>query len=121
MPAAATPQFTTPAPTFDDVWRALMEGRQGRRESAEEFDRRLKELSKQLVGHANRLGEFVQEMVRPAAVRLFQERGLPVHQVLPNMEGVSGDLVFPIAAGQKKVPREDRKTLNQFIISAVPE
>lgn len=56
-----------------------------------DFDKRMKELSKQLGGHANRLGEFVQEMVKPAVVRLFQERGLPVHQVLPNMEGKSKD------------------------------
>lgn len=56
-----------------------------------DFDKRMKELSKQIGGQANRLGEFVQEMVRPAAVRLFQERGLPVHQVLPNMEGTSRD------------------------------
>lgn len=52
-----------------------------------DFDKRMKELSKQLGGHANRLGEFVQEMVRPAVVRLFQERGLPVHQVSSNMKG----------------------------------
>lgn len=44
----------------------------------------MKELSKQMGGHANRLGEFVQEMVKPAAVRLFQERNLPVHQVISN-------------------------------------
>ena len=56
-----------------------------------DFDKRMKELSKQLGGHANRLGEFVQEMEKPAVVRLFQERGLPVHQVLPNMEGKSKD------------------------------
>ena len=32
----------------------------------------------------NRLGEFVEEMVRPAAVRLFQDRGIAMHQVFPS-------------------------------------
>ena len=107
---------STPAPTFSDVWQALMqtqktlegfaiEAEKSRIEadlrfeksrieaekSRIDFDKRMKELSKQLGGHANRLGEFVQEMVKPAVVRLFQERGLPVHQVFPNMEGKSRD------------------------------
>ena len=50
-----------------------------------ETDRLVKAVSKQLGEHGNRLGEFVQEMVRPAVVRLFQQRQLPVHQVLPNI------------------------------------
>ncbi len=133
-----SPDFSTPAPTFNDVWRALMQTQQIVRENAAaaekraaileaaaekraaafeaaaeksrieaekraieaekraieaeksrvDFDKRMKELSRQLGGQANRLGEFVQEMVRPAVVRLFQERGLPVHQVLPNMKGL---------------------------------
>ncbi len=66
------------------------------KKSQMDFDRRMKELSKQLGGHANRLGEFVQEMVKPAVVRLFQDRDLPVHQVLPNMEGKSKDNQPPV-------------------------
>jgi len=50
-----------------------------------ETDRLVKAVSKQLGEHGNRLGEFVQEMVRPAVLRLFQQRQLPVHQVLPNI------------------------------------
>jgi hypothetical protein len=101
----ATPAFTTPAPTFDDVWRALMETRQIMKESAEEarqrskeMDKRMQERSRQLGGHANRLGEFVQEMVKPAAVRLFQERNLPVHQVNANQVAFddSGQFVMEI-------------------------
>ena len=33
----------------------------------------------------NRLGEFIEEMVRPGAVRLFQERGIDVHVVSCNV------------------------------------
>jgi hypothetical protein len=32
-----------------------------------------------------RLGEFVEEMVKPAAVKLFQDRGLDVHQISKNL------------------------------------
>ena len=38
-------------------------------------------VSRNLGDIGNRLGEFVEEMIRPAAVRLFQERGIAVHEV----------------------------------------
>lgn len=50
----------------------------------EDNEKRSKELDRRLGALGNRLGDFVQEMVRPAAVRLFQERNLPVHQVIAN-------------------------------------
>jgi len=47
----------------------------------QETDRKIKEVSV-LVGRlGNRLGEFVESMVRPAVVKLFQDRGLDVHKV----------------------------------------
>lgn len=76
------------APTFDDVWRMFQEmGQQMKATDRQmkETDRKLQELSRQLGSHGNRLGEFVQEMVRPAVVRLFKSRDLPVHQVMPNI------------------------------------
>ena len=45
-----------------------------------ETDRKLKEVTKAIGRLGNRLGEFVEEMVRPAVVRLFQQRGIAVHQ-----------------------------------------
>jgi len=47
----------------------------------------------------NRLGEFVEEAVRPSAVRLFRERGIDVHEVHQNIsvkrhgEGLEIDLL----------------------------
>ena len=90
------------APTFDDVWRtiqelALMSKETDRKfqetdrqiqatsQQMKETDRMIKTMSKQLGAHGNRLGEFVQEMVRPAVVRLFRQRHLPVHQVMANL------------------------------------
>ena len=36
---------------------------------------------------SNRLGRFIEEMVYPAAVRLFQERGIEIHEVYRGVEG----------------------------------
>jgi hypothetical protein len=84
---------------FEEVWRTIQELALQTKETERvlkessldvdrrfrETDRKLKEVTKQLGEHGNRLGEFVQEMVKPAVVRLFQERNLPVHQVMPNI------------------------------------
>jgi hypothetical protein len=50
----------------------------------EETARVVKEVSRLVGNLGNRLGEFVQYTVAPAAIRLFQERGIDVHQVFPN-------------------------------------
>ena len=113
-----------PAPTFADVWRMFQETDRKFQEterlmierSAEterlmkersaETDRRLQEtdhivknLSKNLGDLGNRLGEFVEHMVAPAVVRLFQAQGIEVHEVHPgveakrNGEGIEIDLL----------------------------
>ncbi|MGD7037456.1 hypothetical protein [Methylotuvimicrobium buryatense] len=48
-------------------------------------ERLVKEVSKSIGDLGNRLGEFVQEMVRPALVNLFRERNIDVHEVHPNI------------------------------------
>jgi hypothetical protein len=51
----------------------------------QDTDRKFKEL-RQMIGRlGGRLGDFVEEMVRPAAVRLLRERGLNVRQVMRNL------------------------------------
>ncbi len=52
----------------------------------QETDRKLREVSAQLGRLGRRLGEFVEEMVEPAVVRLFQERGWRVHRTMQNLE-----------------------------------
>ena len=47
----------------------------------QETDRKLKEVLNSLGRLGNRLGDFVEEMVKPALVRLFQARGIAVHEV----------------------------------------
>ena len=69
------------------------------KERSAETDRRMKELSKNLGDIGNRLGEFVEHMVEPTVVKLFQTRGIEVHevhsgvQVKRNGEGIEVDLL----------------------------
>jgi hypothetical protein len=51
----------------------------------QETDRQIKELKKVIGQLGGRLGDFVEEMVRPAVLRLFLDRGLNVHQVFQNV------------------------------------
>ena len=48
-----------------------------------ETDKQINRVSKQIGELGNRLGEFVEWQVRPAVVRLFQERGIDVHEFHP--------------------------------------
>lgn len=52
----------------------------------QETDRLVKNLSKNLGELGNRLGEFVEHMVAPAVVRLFQAQGIEVHEVHPGVQ-----------------------------------
>ena len=110
------------------------------KERAEETDRRIKEtdrqlqktnqeiektdqivrnLSKQFGDFGNRLGEFVEEMVRPAVIRLFRSRGLEVHQVMRDVtaiddegnQGIEVDLLITNAETAIGVECKSRLTL----------
>lgn len=54
---------------------------------SKEMDRRFKETDRKIGRLGNRLGDFIEEMVRPGAVRLFRERGIEVHSVSRNVAG----------------------------------
>ncbi|MFZ4677041.1 MAG: hypothetical protein ACOYM4_15350, partial [Nodosilinea sp.] len=96
------------ATTSEDVWRLLGELTAAQKETErllkeqsqaadrrfQESDRRFQEterlltrqnqqMNEQLGKLGNRLGEFVEWQVRPAVVRLFQERGIAVHEFYP--------------------------------------
>ena len=64
-----------------------------------ETDKQINRVSKQIGELGNRLGEFVEWQVRPAVVRLFQERGIDVHEFHPvisvkrDNEGLEIDLL----------------------------
>ena len=112
------------ATTSEDVWRLLGELTAAQKETErllkeqsqaadrrfQESDRRFQEterlltrqnqqMNEQLGKLGNRLGEFVEWQVRPAVVRLFQERGIAVHEFYPGAsarrggEGIEIDLL----------------------------
>ena len=69
------------------------------REMSLDTDKRIKQVTESIGRLGNKLGDFVEEMVRPAAVRLFRERGIDVHEVHQNVsanrhgEGIEVDLL----------------------------
>ncbi len=91
-----------PAPTLEEIWRLFKETDRKFQETDRRFietdrqfketDRQLKETDRQLretaqrikeigeqIGHlGNRLGEFVEGLVAPALIKLFQARGIDV-------------------------------------------
>jgi hypothetical protein len=105
--------MTTSQPTLDDIWKLFKETDEKFKETDEKFketdrllkeqsketEKRLKEVTENINRLGNRLGDFVEEMVRPAAVRLFRERGIDVHEVHQNVnsqrnnEGIEIDLL----------------------------
>jgi len=56
-----------------------------------ETDQKIKEVSRIVGNLGNRLGEFVEHMVAPSVLRLFQERGIEVHQIFPNAKATRGN------------------------------
>ena len=91
-----------PAPSFADVWRMFQETDLKFKETDlkfketdrkfketdrkfQETDKAIKKVSDNIDKLGNRLGEFVEEMVKPGLVRLFQARGLKVHRTMQNL------------------------------------
>jgi hypothetical protein len=93
------------ATTADEVWQLLGELIQSQKETDRRFqesDRRFQEterlikeqnkrVDEQLGKLGNRLGEFVEWQVRPAAVRLFKERGIAVRELSADLSVQDGD------------------------------
>ena len=49
------------------------------RETVEQTSRQVAQTNKQVGGLTSRWGEFVENLIKPAAARLFQEKGIDVH------------------------------------------
>jgi len=56
------------------------------KEMSKETNRQIKAVNKKIGELGNRLGEFVEGMIKPSVVRLFQERGIDVHAVMRDVE-----------------------------------
>jgi hypothetical protein len=65
----------------------------------QETDQKIKEVGKLVGNLGNRLGDFVQYMVAPTVLKMFQQRGIDVHQIFPNAtaqwdnDGIEVDLL----------------------------
>jgi hypothetical protein len=70
---------------FQENERRFQETERFLKALSQETDRKIKEVTTSIGRLGNKLGDFVEEMVRPAAVRLFQERGITVHEVHQNV------------------------------------
>jgi len=74
---------------FQETERRFQETERLMKERSAETERLMKQQSQETdkkIGRlTNRLGEFIEEMVRPGAVRLFRERGINVHVVSRNV------------------------------------
>ncbi|MFN5206385.1 MAG: DUF3782 domain-containing protein [Pseudanabaena sp.] len=83
--------------TIDDIFELFRESERQRKEQQREFEQYLQEYrktseqemaelkkivaqtNKQVIGITSRWGEFVENLVRPAAVRMFHKKGIEVH------------------------------------------
>ncbi len=68
--------------TLEEVWRLFKETD----ERFKETDKRIKEVTIAIGNLGNRLGEFVEEMVMPSALRLLQARGIDVYEMYPRAQ-----------------------------------
>jgi hypothetical protein len=73
--------------SFDDIKQLFEESRREADRRMRDTDRKLAEVSRQIGGLGNRLGEFVEGVVRPGLVRLFRERDITVHRTLRDVGG----------------------------------
>ena len=107
---------------LQETERVLKESSQETERRLQETERLLKESSQrvdaQMGKWGNRLGEFVEWQVRPAAVRLFQERGIDVTELQSNIsvyrgaeEGMEIDLLA--VNGTQAVAVEVKSKLTQ--------
>jgi hypothetical protein len=87
---------------YQDTLRSFQETDRKFQETDRKFqetDKKIKEVSTSIGRLGNRLGDFIEDAVRPAAVRLFQARGIDVHEVHQNIssrrgnEGIEIDLL----------------------------
>jgi hypothetical protein len=86
--------MSTTQPTLEEIWKLFKETDERFKETDKKFketERFLKEVSSSVGKLGNRLGEFIEDAVRPAAVRLFQGRGIEVHEVQQNVSVQRGE------------------------------
>lgn len=81
---------------FQETDRKIQETTQQIKQTDQTLKNALKEseriLNKQMGKLTNRLGEFVEEMVKPAIIKLFRSRGIEVHVVTQRVQANNPEL-----------------------------
>jgi hypothetical protein len=79
---------------IDEIWTMFRETDRKFQETDRKFqemnkktNRKIQEVNLAIGRLGNRLGEFVEGLVKPAVVRLFRERGIEVHEVHHDISG----------------------------------
>jgi hypothetical protein len=96
--------------------REIKENSREIKEVQKETAREIKAVNTSIGRLSNRLGEFVEEAVRPSAVRLFRERGIDVHEVHQNVtsdrEGSAFEIDLLVVNNQDVVAIECKNNLS---------
>ena len=96
--------------------REIKENSREIKEVQKETAREIKAVNTSIGRLSNRLGEFVEEAVRPSAVRLFRERGIDVHEVHQNVtsnrEGSAFEIDLLVVNNQDVVAIECKSNLS---------
>lgn len=73
---------------FRDTERSIKELLEAQKETDRKFqqtDKKIQTMADTINKLGHRLGDYIEDAVRPAAVRLFRERGIDVHEVHQNV------------------------------------
>jgi hypothetical protein len=82
--------------TTEEIRKRSQETDQKFRETDRRLDKRIDKVSQEIGRLGGRWGEFIEEMVRPAVLRLFQQRGLVVHEVMRHLSSKRNGLAAEI-------------------------
>jgi len=98
--------------TLDDIYALFRESEQQRKKYQQDFEQRQRtyeketadlrqivaQTNKQVAGLSSRWGEFVENLVKPAAAQLFREQGIDVHHtaLLVDAQDSQGSLEIDI-------------------------
>lgn len=75
---------------FQETRQLLKEQGQETERRFQQTDRKIQAVNQQIGFLGHRFGEFAEAQVRPAVVRLFQERGVEVERLISNLEVQTG-------------------------------
>ncbi|MDG2989447.1 hypothetical protein L3556_00655 [Candidatus Synechococcus calcipolaris G9] len=102
---------------FQEAERRFQETEQILKDQARKTDRQIQQVNQQIGNLGNRLGEFVEWQVRPAAVRLFRERGIAVRQLASDVTIEAGEdsleIDLLVVNGDEAVAVEVKSKLSQ--------